>query len=97
MKKLLTAIEILFESLCFLVITYTLSSMAASFNPDLLSLLFRLTNVFALVKFHESIRTRTGSTLWTYLILLANLIAFAWLAWEFGYIKGEFIPFPRIY
>ena len=38
-QKLMAAIEILFESLYFLILTYTLSSMAASFNPDLFGLL----------------------------------------------------------
>lgn len=96
-KKRLTAIEVFFESLYFLVITYTLSSMAASFNPWLISLLFRVTNVFAFVKFYESIQKHTNSTFWTYVILFANLAAFALLAWKVGYINGEFTPFPRLY
>ena len=96
-QKVWTAIEIFFESLYFLVITYTLSSMAASFNPQLLSLLFRVTNVFALAKFYESIRKHTKSTFWTYVILIINLAVFALVAWKFGYIKGEFTPFPRLY
>ena len=96
-KKLLTAIEIFFESLYFLVITYTLSSMAASFNPNLLSLLFRVTNVFAFTKFYDSIRKHTKSSFRTYVILFVNLALFALLAWKVGYIKGEFTPFPRRY
>ena len=95
-QKVLTAIEILFESLYFLVITYTLSSMAASFNPDLISLLFRVTNIFALTKFYESIRKHTGSHFWTYVILFLNLAAFSLLAWRIGYIRGEFTPFPHL-
>lgn len=93
-KKRLTAIEVFFESLYFLVITYTLSSMAASFNPRLISLLFRVTNVFAFAKFYESIQKHTNSTFWTYVILFANLAAFALLARKVGYIKGEFTPSP---
>lgn len=96
-KKVFTVIEIFFESLYFLTITYTLSSMAASFNPDLLSLLFRVTNVFAFTKFYASIKKHTASTFWTYAILLLNLAVFALLAWKVGYIKGEFTPFPRLY
>ena len=89
-------IEIFFESLCFLVITYTLSSMAASFNPDLFGLLCRIANIYAITKFYESIRKHTGSHFWTYVILFVNLVVFALLAWKVGYIKGEFTPLARI-
>ena len=54
-KKVFAAMEIFFESLYFLVITYTLSSMAASFNPDLFGLLCRIANIYAITKFYESI------------------------------------------
>ena len=96
-KKLLAAIDIFFESLYFLIITYTLSSMAVSFNFDLFGLLCRVANVFAFTKFYESIRKHTGSHFWTWVILILNLAAFALLAWKVGYIKGEFTPFPRLY
>lgn len=96
-KKLLTTIEVFFESLFFLVITYTLSSMAASFNPDLFGLLCRFANIFAFTKFYESVRKHTGSHFWTYVVLFLNLAAFTLLAWKVGYIKGEFTPFPRLY
>lgn len=95
-KKVFTAIELFFESLYFLVISYTLSSMAASFTPRLISLLFRVTNVFAFAKFYESIRKHTESTFWTYVILFVSLAAFVLLAWKVGYIKGVFTPFPHI-
>ena len=96
-QRLVATIEIFFESFYFLVITYTLSSMAASFNPDLISLIFRVTNVFAFAKFYESVKKHTESHFWTYVILFANLMVFAWIAWKVGYIKGEFTPFSRIF
>ena len=96
-KKLLAAIEIFFESLYFLIITYTLSSMAASFNPDLFGLLCRLANVYAITKFYESVHRRTGSHFLTYAVLFTTLAVFALLAWKVGYIKGEFTHFPRLY
>jgi len=96
-KKLLAAIEIFFESLYFLIITYTLSSMATSFNFDFFGLLCRVANVFAFTKFYESVRKHTGSHFWTYVVMFLNLAAFALLAWKVGYIKGEFTPFPRLY
>ena len=96
-QKVFAAIEIFFESLYFLVITYTLSSMAVSFNFDLFGLLCRVTNIFAFTKFYTSVQKHTGSHVWTYIIMFLNLAAFALLAWKVGYIKGEFTPFARIY
>ena len=96
-QKLFKAIEIFFESLYFLIITYTLSSMAVSFNFDLFGLLCRVANIFAITKYYESIRKHTGSHFWTWVILFANLAAFALLAWKVGYVKGAFTPFPRLY
>ena len=96
-KNVFTAIEIFFESLYFLVITYTLSSMAASFNFDVFGFLCRVANIYAITKYYEAIRKHTGSHFWTYVILFLNLVVFALLAWKVGYIKGEFTPFARIY
>ena len=96
-KKLLAAMEIFFDSLYYLIITYTLSSMAVSFNLDLFGFLCRVTNIFAFTKFYESLRKHTDSLFWTWVILLLNLAAFALLAWKVGYIKGAFTPFSRIY
>ena len=96
-QKVFAAIEIFFESLYFLVITYTLSSMAVSFNFDFFGLLCRVANIYAITKYYEAIRKHTGSHVWTYIILFLNLAAFALLAWKVGYVKGEFTPFARLY
>ena len=96
-KKVSASIEIFFESLYFLVLTFVLSSMAASFKPDLFGLLCRFANIYAFTKFYESVQKHTRSHFWTYVIVFANLVVFALLAWKVGYIKGEFIPFPRLY
>jgi len=96
-QKLFKGIEIFFESLYFLIISYTLSSMAASFNFDLFGLLCRVTNIFAFTKFYTSVQKHTGSHVWTYVIMFLNLAVFALLAWKVGYIRGEFTPFTRIY
>ena len=96
-QKVFAAIEIFFESLYFLVITYTLSSMAVSFNFDVFGFLCRVANIYAITKYYEAIRKHTGSHVWTYIILFLNLAAFALLAWKVGYVKGEFTPFARLY
>ena len=96
-QRVLAAIEIFFESLYFLVISYTLSSMAASFNFDLFGLLCRVANIYAFTKYYTALHKHTGSHVWTYVILFLNFSVFALLSWKVGYIKGEFTPFARIY
>jgi len=95
-QKIFKAIEIFFESLYFLVITYTLSSMAVSFNFDLFGLLCRAANIYAVTKYYTALHKHTESHIWTYVILFLNLAVFALLAWKVGYIRGEFTSFARI-
>ena len=72
-KKLNTAIDILFESLYFLTITYVLSSMAISFNFDLFGLLCRVANIFAITQYYTSMKKHTNSHFWTAPVLLPCL------------------------
>ncbi|MBR1972175.1 MAG: hypothetical protein IKA16_01915 [Oscillospiraceae bacterium] len=94
-EKLFKAIDIFFESLYFLILTYTLSSMAISFNYDLFGLLCRVANIYAITQYYTSMKKLTGSTFWTYVLLFGNLFLFSVLAWRIGYVKGVFTPFPR--
>ena len=94
-QKLLIAIEILFESLYFLVITYTLSSMAISFKHDIYGLLCRIANIYAITKYYTTVNKHTGSTLWTYVLLAAVLVLFSSIAWRCGYVSGVFTPFAH--
>ena len=96
-EKLFKAIEIFFESLYFLILTYTLSSMAMSFQVDLFGLLCRIANIYAITRYYTAIKKLTGSTFWTYILLFSNLLLFSAIAWRIGYIKGEFTPFPRFF
>lgn len=95
--KLFKASEIFFESLYFLIITYTLSSMAISFNYDLFGLLCRVANIYAITQYYTSIKKHIGSTFWTWILLFGNLLLFSALAWHVGYIKGAFTPFSRVF
>ena len=94
-KKLFVANEILFESLYFLVITYTLSSMAISFNHDLYGLLCRIANIYAITRYYTSVKMHTGSTFWAYTLLAAVLLLFSAIAWRCGYVSGVFTPFAH--
>ena len=96
-KKIVTVLEIIGESLFYLIITYTLSSMSTSFDPHWYSIPFRAANIFALLKYSESMKRLTGSKFWTILLLVLNFILYALLAWNVGYIKGAFTPFTHIY
>lgn len=95
--KLYKAIDILFGSLYYLIITYTLSSMAISFNFDLFGFLCRAANIFATTQYYISMKKITGSHLWTWVLLALNLLLFSAFAWRIGYIRGEFTPFARVY
>ena len=96
-EKINTAVDILFESLYFLTITYVLSSMAISFNSDLFGLLCRVANIFAITQYYTAMKKHTDSHIWTWALLAVNLLLFSALAWHVGYIKGEFTPFARLY
>ena len=96
-EKLFKAIDIFFESLYFLILTYTLSSMAISFNYDLFGLLCRVANIYAITQYYTSMKKHTGSTFWTYVLLFGNLLLFSVLAWRVGYVKGAFTPFKRFF
>ena len=52
MKKVWKALDILCETLFFLVITYTLSSMYTSFKTHWYAILFLAANIFAIGKYH---------------------------------------------
>ena len=96
-EKAFKFLEILGESLFYLIITYTLSSMYTSFKFQWFAVGFQAANIFAFVKYYESMRRVTGSKVWTFLLLILNFLAFVLIAWNFGYIKGEFTPFTRIF
>ena len=95
-QKVFTVIEIFFQSLYFLLITYTLSSMAISFPSDLFELFCRIANIYTIVQFYTSVRKHTGSTFWAYVLLGLNLLLFSALAWHCGYVKGVFTPFAHL-
>ena len=96
-QKMFKILEILGESLFYLIISYTLSSMYTSFKFQWYAIAFQAANIFAFVKYYESMRRLTASKVWTILLLILNFLAYALIAWNFGYIKGEFAPFTRLF
>ena len=92
-KKVFSAIDILFESLYFLVVTYILFCMTASFRPHWYSLIFQLANIFTIIKFLDSLKSKLSRPLWAYIILFFSLLVVALIISRIGYIQGALTPF----
>lgn len=96
-RKLLIFLEILLESLCYLVITYTLSSMYTSFKLHWYAILFRAADIFVLMKYYSSVNKKTGSNVVSVIALVCCFLAFIFLSAKFGYIQGEFRQFSSLW
>lgn len=96
-KKLLILLEVILESLCYLVITYTLSSMYTSFKFHWYAILFRAADIFALVKYYSAVNKKTGSNVASVIALVCCFLAFVFLSAKFGYIQGEFRQFTSLW
>jgi len=96
-SKLLKLLEVILESICYLIITYTLSSMYTSFKLHWYAILFRGADIFALTKYYGSVRKTTGSNVAAVAALVCCFLAFVLLAAKFGYIQGEFRQLARLW
>ena len=95
-EKLWKALNILFESLFYLVLTYTLHSMYTSFQYQWYAIPFMAANIYATYKYYGRILKITGSKTAGMLALIGCLVVFAYLAYAVGYIHGEFTPFRTL-
>ena len=96
-EKLGKALDVLFESLFFLVITYTLHSMYTSFKLYWYAIPFMAANIYATCKFYGRILKITGSKIITILVLAGCFAVFVYLAYAVDYIHGEFTPFKTLW
>ena len=96
-EKLWKALEVLFESLFYLVITYTLHSMYTSFKLQWYAIPFMAANIHATYKYYGRIAKITGSKITTMLVLVGCFAVFVYLAYSVGYIHGEFTPFKTLW
>ena len=92
-KNAFSAIDVFFEALYFLVITYVLFCMTASFRPHWYSLIFQVANIFTIIKFLDSLKSKMKRPLWAYVILFSSLLVFALIIPKIGYIQGTLTPF----
>ena len=96
-EKISKMLDILFESLVYLVINYTLSSMYASFKIHWYAVPFLAANLYVTYQYHNKILKITGSKVAAILALIICLIVFAYIAATVGYIRGEFTPFKSLW
>jgi len=96
-SKLLKFLEVILESICYLIITYTLSSMYTSFKLHWYAILFRAADIFALMKYYSSVNKKTGSNVVSVIALVCCFLAFIFLSAKFGYIQGEFRQFTSLW
>ena len=95
-ENLSKALDLFFESLYFLVITYTLHSMYASFRLYWYAVLFFSANLFTIAHYYGRVVKITGSKLAAVVALITCWVLFACLACSVGYIHGEFTAFPSL-
>ena len=96
-RKLLIFLKVLVESLCYLIITYTLSSMYISFKLHWYALLFRAADIFAVVKYYSTMKKTTGSNAAAIISLVCCFLIFVFLAARVGYIHGQFRQFTSLW
>ena len=96
-EKLRKALDVLFESLFYLVLTYTLHSMYTSFKYEWYAIPFMAANIYATCKYYGRIVKITGSKTAGMLALIGCFAVFVYLAFAVGYIHGEFMPFKTLW
>jgi len=96
-EKLSKTLDLVFESLYFLVITYTLHSMYTSFRLHWYAVLFFFANLFTMNHYYGRVVKITGSKLVAVVLLIVCWILFIYLAYSVGYIHGEFTPFTSLW
>lgn len=95
-ERLSKALDLIFESLYFLIVTYTLHSMYTSFRLHWYAVLFFSANLFAITRYYDRIAKVTGSKIAAVIALILCWLLFAYLAYSVGYIRGEFTAFPSL-
>lgn len=95
-EKLSKALDLFCESLYFLVVTYTLHSMYASFRLHWYAVLFFSANLFTITRYYGRVAKVTGSKVAAVIALIVCWLLFAYLAYSVGYIRGEFTAFPSL-
>ena len=88
-KKLLILLDVILESCCYLVITYTLSSMYTSFKLHWFAVAFKAVDIFVAFKYYNCVKKTVGSNLVACIALVCCFLVFAFLSARIGYIHGE--------
>lgn len=94
-EKWKKVIEIIIESINFIIITYALSSMAMSFRTSPLYILFFASNVWLIGRYGTQLQKITGSRVLTAIIFCLSFGIFCFIAYFVGYIDGNIVQFNK--
>ena len=92
-SRLSKGLEILVESINALVLTYVLSSMAFSFQRNVVFILFFACDIWVLGRCWETLRRLTGSPWKAAAVFGVNFLVFCLISWRLGYIQGTLVSF----
>lgn len=94
-EKWKKGIEIIVESINFIIITYALSSMAMSFRTSPVYILFFASNVWLIGRYGTQLKKATGSWLLTAIIFCLSFGVFCLITYFAGYIDGNIVQFNK--
>lgn len=91
--RLSRGLDILVESVNYLLISYALSNMAMLFRTNWLYILFFASEVWLIQRYWSKIRELTASGLAAWLLVAACFAAQAAMFWWIGRVVGAVVPF----
>lgn len=94
-EKWKKVIEIIIESINFIIITYALSSMAMSFRTSPVYILFFASNVWLIGRYGTQLKKVTESRILTAIIFCLSFGIFCFIAYFVGYIDGNIVQFNK--
>ena len=92
-EKCKKGVEIVVESVNFIIITYALSSVSMSLRSSWVYILFFESNVWLITMYCNTINKTVKNRLITTVLCLACIIIFCVIVYYFGYIDGQLVRF----
>lgn len=96
MKNNITKIvDIIIETVNYIIISYALSSMAVSFSNQWLYILFFASDIWFFSKYFDTIKKISDNKIIPYIMALTSLIIVCGIMYVFGYVEGNVVPFIK--
>ncbi len=92
-KRILLALDLLFDSLGYILITYLLSSAALSFRTSYITVLFGTARLAFLGLYLDRVKKKTSRKLLPYLALVLCFLIHIALMYCLGYLNMTLTPF----